>query len=293
MLTLPLLLSLLLLQDPPAPPSAPAVPAAPTTDAAARATWDALAKATLDEKPVTAFDLAFHLRVRPDDVQTNDLRARYCFLSPGFVRVELESGREHLRGPDGDYLIDREEVLKLVGREATEDKKQIDEAVGVARNFLALTDPARLKPRTVQPATAPEHLLPVVLRERASSLRWISITTDGFHLLSSQAPLPEGARRVQHALLGLDPKDPVLELALVVEDTLDSDGAPLASPSQVLLDLRRSAVLDGFQVPRHLRVHGLDPATQTPIFRTKPSYELWLRGGTLRPKFKADAFRPK
>jgi len=291
MFALPILLSLLLLQDPPAPTPTPAIPAS-ATDAAARAAWEALAKATLDEKPVTAFDLAFHLRVRSDNVQTNDIAARYRFLSPGFVRATLESGREHLRGPDGDYLIDGEEVLRLVGREATEDKKQIDETIGIARNFLALTDPARLQPSSVQPAAAPEHLLPPDLEERARTLNWISITTDGFHLLSSSAPLPEGARRVQHALLGIDPKAPVLRLALIVEDTLGADGSPVTRPGLVLLDLRRSAALDGFEVPRHLRVHELDPMALTPRFRAKPSFELWLRGGTLRPEFLADSFRP-
>lgn len=286
---------LLFLQDPVATPEAttePAASAQPAGDADAKSAWDALAKATLDEKPVTAFDLVFHLRVRPDDIQTNDLAARYRFLSPGFVRATLESGREHLRGPAGDYLMDGEEVLKLVGREAAEDKKQLDEAVGVAKNFLALTDLARLKPREVQSAEAPLQLLPSDLTERAKGLRWISITTDGFHLLSSSAKLPEGARRVQHALLGLHAKDPILELAVIVENTLGADGLQIAKPSQVLLDLRQSAALDGFQVPRHLRVHSLGLVNSAPRFRQKPAYELWLRGGTLRPEFTADAFRP-
>ena len=121
MYLLPLLLALLL-QDPQSPSEATA---RPTIDATAKASWDALAKATFAEKPVTAFDLHFHLRVRPDEIQSNDLTAHYRFLSPGFVRATLESGREHLRGPKGDYLIDGEESLKLVGREAAEDKKQI------------------------------------------------------------------------------------------------------------------------------------------------------------------------
>ena len=288
-------LFLLLLQDPAAAPPATAAPQAsaePAGDPDAKAAWKALAKATFAEEPVTAFDLAFHLRVRPDDIQTNDLAARYRFLSPGYVRATLESGREHLRGPAGDYLIDGEEVLKLVGREATEDKKQLDEAVGVAKNFLALTDLARLKPQEVSGALAPMHLLPEELKERASTLRWISIRTDGFHLLSSSAKLPEGARRVQRAVLGLHTKDPVLELAVIIEDTLGADGLPLSKPSQVLLDLRQSAALDEFQVPRHLRVHGLELVNNVPRFRAKPSYELWLRGGTLRPKFVADAFKP-
>ncbi len=286
---------LLFLQDPAAAPKAkaePSVSAEPAADPGAKAAWEALAKATFAEEPVTAFDLAFHLRVRPDDIQTNDLAARYRFLSPGYVRATLESGREHLRGPAGDYLIDGEEVLKLVGREATEDKKQLDEAVGVAKNFLALTDLARLKPQEVSGALAPMHLLPEELKERASTLRWISIRTDGFHLLSSSAKLPEGARRVQRAVLGLHTKDPVLELAVIIEDTLGADGLPLSKPSQVLLDLRQSAALDEFQVPRHLRVHGLELVNNVPRFRAKPSYELWLRGGTLRPKFVADAFKP-
>ena len=196
MFALPLLLSLLLLQEPSNAPAVPSADAAVAADSDANAAWKALAEATLDEKPITAFDLVFHLRVRPDDIQTNDLAARYRFLSPDFVRATLESGREHLRGPAGDYLIDGDEVLKLVGREAAEDKKQIDEAVGVAKNFLALSDPARLKPRAVQNALAPTHLLPTDLEERAGALRWISINTDGFHLLTSSAKLPAGARRV-------------------------------------------------------------------------------------------------
>ena len=290
MLSPSLLLPLLLLlpQDAPTPLPLPA----PTTPEAAQAAWDALARATLDEQPVTAFDLAFHLRLRPDDIQSNDLAARYRFLAPDFIRATLESGREHLRGPDGDYLIDGKETLKLVGREATEDKKQLDETIGIARNFLALTDPARLQPTAIQPASAPSHLLPETLQQQANTLRWIEITTTGFHLLHSSAPLPKEAHRQQHALLGLDPNTPTLRLALIVEDTLSPQNNPLLPPSLVLLDLRNSATLDDFQVPRHLRLHELDPTAPTPRFRTKPTFELWLRGGTLRPEFTVDTFRP-
>jgi len=289
---LQLLLSLLLLQGPPIP--APPIPAEQGGEKVAdspRATWESLAKATLAEEPVKAFDLAFHLRVRPDDIQTNDLAARYRFLSPGYVRATLESGREHLRGPDGDFLIDGEEALKLVGREAAEDKKQLDEAVGVAKNFMALTDIARLKPKEVSAAAPPMHLIPKELQERAASLRWISIRTDGFQLLSS-TPLPEGARREQSALLGLHHRDPVLSLAMIIEDTLGADGLPLSQPQLVLLDLRKATALDGFKVPHHLRVHGLELRGGERRFRSKPAYELWLRGGTLRPTFADESFKP-
>lgn len=288
MYLLPLLLALLI-QDPQAP-SEPAV--RPAFDATAKASWDALAKATFAEKPVTAFDLRFHLRIRPDEIQSNDLAAHYQFLSPDFVRTTLESGREHLRGPKGDYLIDGDESFKLVGREAAEDKKQIDESVGVARNFLALTDPARLKPSSILPGASPEGLLPPELHERARSLNWIRITTNGFHLLSSTKTLPEGARRTQQALLGISAESSTLELAVVLEETFGADGIRLQAPQHILLDLRTTAVLDSFQVPHHLRVHQLIPKNSTTQFRTKPTFELWLRGGTLRPEFSADAFLP-
>ncbi len=288
MYLLPLLIALLL-QD---PQSSSEAAAPPTIDAAAKASWDALAKATFAEKPATAFDLHFHLRVRPDAIQSNDLTAHYRFLSPGFVRATLESGREHLRGPKGDYLIDGEESFKLVGREAAEDKKQIDEAVGVARNFLALTDPARLKPSSVLLGASPEELLPLELHERARGLNWINITTDGFHLLSSTKRLPPGARRTQQALLGISTESSTLELAVVLEETFGADGVRLKAPQHILLDLRASTALDGFQVPRHLRVHQLTPVQSKMKFRAKPTFELWLRGGTLRPKFSADTFLP-
>ena len=293
MYLLPLLLALLI-QD----PQTPSVPAArPAFDATAKASWDALAKATFAEKPATAFDLQFHLRVRPDEIQSNDLTAHYRFLSPGFVRATLESGREHLRGPKGDYLIDGEESLKLVGREAAEDKKQIDETIGVARNFLALTDPARLKPSSVRPGASPEGLLPVNLHERARDLNWINITTNGFHLLSSTEKLPEGARRTQQALLGISPESSTLQFAVVLEETFGADGVRLRAPQHLLIDLRSTTALDGFQVPRHLRMHQLIPrqelAQQSPTkFRAKPTFELWLRGGSLRPRFSADDFLP-
>ncbi len=288
MYLLPLLLALLL-QDPQSPPE----PAArPTIDATAKASWDALAKATFAEEPVTAFDLHFHLRVRPDEIQSNDLTAHYRFLSPGFVRATLESGREHLRGPKGDYLIDGDESFKLVGREAAEDKKQIDESVGVARNFLALTDPARLKPSSVLPGASPEGLLPLMLHERAHALNWINITTNGFHLLSSTKELPLGARRTQRALLGISTETNTLDLAVVLEETFGADGVRLQAPQHILLDLRATTALDGFQVPRHLRVHQLTPGQSKTKFRDKPTFELWLRGGTLRPVFNADAFLP-
>ena len=290
MYILPLLLALLI-QGPQTPPEAP------ENDAVAKASWEALAKATFAKEPATAFDLNFHLRIRPDDIQSNDLTAHYRFLSPGFVRATLESGREHLRGPKGDYLIDGEESVKLVGREAAEDKKQIDETVGVARNFLALTDPARLKPSSIQPGVSPEGLLPEELHERARALNWINISTNGFHLLSSTEKLPEGARRTQQALLGISPETSTLALAVVLEETFGADGVRLRAPQHILLDLRSTTALDNFQVPRHLRMHQLIPkqklAAQSPMkFRAKPTFELWLRGGTLRPEFNAEAFLP-
>src|SRR6185503_12247573 len=71
--------------------------------------------------PITGFRLGFDLRLRETE-QTNDGLAYFAFVdtptSPGYISCQMQkSGRTLLQGPDGPFLIDKNEVVSLRGRE--------------------------------------------------------------------------------------------------------------------------------------------------------------------------------
>ena len=143
--------------------------APPQQDAAAQALWKDLLQAAQpsrpgsERKPVNAFDLTFDGRARMKDKQSNDFNnTRYRFLAPNWVRTSMESGVERMRGPEGDWLVDRkkQDKIRLVGRDFTEDRRELADFQNIARNFVNLTDPARLELQSLRvlpasPATVP------------------------------------------------------------------------------------------------------------------------------------------
>lgn len=259
----------------------------------ARELWLAMCAATLapgrTRRPVESFRLSFDLRWRPSDQQSNDVHATYSFLAPkGFVRYSLESGREHVRGPEGDWMIDGENKVKLVGREFGEDRRQIDEAVRIARNFVSLTDPSRLRISKLELAK-PVKGLPQKLVTRASKLTWLRIESPDFHLYRTDGKPQEATTPVRsfQVDLGLDPATKRIEVA-----KLSELGSPRTAP--VLIHFSDFRAMDDFMIPHGLLFYELEPRSKPLVFRNLPTSDLVLlkESGTLRAELGAKDFQP-
>ncbi|MBK7643833.1 MAG: hypothetical protein IPJ19_12440 [Planctomycetes bacterium] len=301
MITLLLASALLFQNPPPAPPPLPgsqpeagpaslpqtlplvpgAIPAGASAEA--RALWKQFCDATLAPQatrvPLTAFDLLLDAQIRNASHQSNETLTplRYRFQQPEWVRAMTEHGYELLHGPKGDFLIDpkRGEQLSLpVGREGDEDRKQLAEIRDLARNFLALTDPAALRMAQLWLGSADP-----VLGAEAAPLAWLEMETPDFHMPGSA---PVGMLRVQ---LGLrrDKSLPVLCLVGSV--------APGARP-QTLIRIKDYREKQGLAVPHDLSVFPFDLAAGK--FPEQPPLEIWRKKASdLRPIFAPETFLPK
>jgi hypothetical protein len=316
-----LALALLLLQD--APPPLPPPPDAPKAEAPlvdvdgdplapgklprstapeARKAWERLVAASLASaagaEPVRGFDLSLDLRLRVRENQTNDLpEARYAYVAPGYLIADTGRGRTHLRGPQGDWLVDskadtgRTLVRLDVGRENAEDRRQIAEALDVARLFVGLVDPRNVRVQKLAPAAVPEALLPAQLLETARKLAWLELQTPDVRPGTDNKV---GAR----ILLGLAADSGLPALALA-----DDARAPQRlNPTASCVDLQQWKPMDGYSVPRKILVHlprvveaqGAGGATSRVAegWRDEPAMDLFVRNGTLRPQLKPESFLP-
>ena len=121
-------------------------------------------------------------------------------------------------------------------------------------------------------------------------LRWIELRTPDFHLIvaagTATAPT-SGLVRVQ---IGADPRSGEVELAVV---DVDSNATSL-SPSAVLIELSRYATIDGFQMPRSIKVYDLDEASSPRAFRAEATTTLGIHteNASVRAALKPDDFLP-
>jgi hypothetical protein len=272
------------------------------TDAPARAAWERTTRGRLSAQtsgavhPVRAFDLAVEVRHRSAEDQTNDspeaLRLR--FLGPGFVRITTVNKRELLRGPKGDYLLDPQRNDKLpLGptRENAQDIRQLDESVGIAQNFIALSDPSALRIASLKLLPAAPVGLPPRVAERLGGMpiQWLELRTPDFRLIApsgkSASPVPTLVR-VQ---IAADAKTGEVEVALV-----DVDAGATLSGAAVLIELAKYAAIDGFQMPQHVKVYDIDAVSAPRGFRAEPTTELGVvtSKSTLRAALQPDDFAP-
>ncbi len=262
------------------------------TTEVAKARWLALTEATLvqgvERQPVRSFRLPFDMRVLRDQTETHDVHATYSFLAPnGYVRFTLESGRENLRGPEGDFSLTSEgKSIRLEGREYKEDRRQIDEAVRIAKNFVALTDPGSLRIQHLSVSTRPPVGLPDNLVALASKLEWLEVISPDFHLYRSSDSV-NNENRFFRVLLGLDAKTHRIELA-----ELREVGNTRTAP--ILIRFDKYLPLDGFQIPHKLQFFELAPNSRPRVFQDKPTSDLVLlkNRGTLRADLKPEDFKP-
>ena len=261
----------------------------------ARALWErivAAARAGPARNPVRSFDLRFDVVVRGESSRNDLGRVRYAFRSDqGWLRSVWEkSGRVELRGERGDWLIDADLVTPLVGRENAESRRELDEWVAIARNFLALSDPRSIAIVSLARADVPEVPMPTEeLAKLAEGLAWLSVESPDFRVVTgSVATTP-----VYRAGLGVDVATGEVRLALLQ----DAASRFALAPSTLLVHVATWIELDGHRVPRDLAVHQVEatePGAPARRFEERPVAELWLltRDSRLDPALPKEMFLP-
>ena len=269
------------------------LPADATPEAVLR--WRALCAAVgvaEDGQPLTGFELEFEGRAFLGG-QSNDFDIkRFLYLEPGWVRMELKSGRVRLRGPDGDFLLDtkRGTSVRLRGKELANDIRELNETVRIAKSFVGLSDPSNLRIAQLRLGSTPTNL-PEALREEAAALEWLDLTSPDFHKApprrpADEAPVKEPLYRVR---IGCTPGTHLPKLAVIHDVT---DGMARIE-SALLLDFQRFKQIDGFQVPIHLRTHVPDVSASPWVFAERRRMELWMLAGDLSPELGDENFLPK
>lgn len=262
------------------------------TSVEARALWKGLVASLEQAKPMQSFRLGFYLRQQDPDPKirkVNDLDLEFSYLAPRYVRAQLESGRTHLRGPKGDFLIDKQEVIELFGRDAEQDLDQLDRMGAIASNFVALTQPvATLRLVRMALTQAPAELSPE-LRKEAQGLVWLSVTSPDFFLQLRPEATEDGSAPLYRAQLGIDPESRAVRVAVIHEQR----GEVFVQDSAMCVDMSGHRQRAGLAVPRTVRVFQIDPGTRPARFYETPTSTLTLKdGGRLRARLKPEDFLP-
>lgn len=291
---------------PPASGASALVPGALPADTTpeARAAWkqllDASVVAGVDAKPIKAFSARVDVVVTGEAV--NSGKGEYAYLSPGFVRLRLDRSKvEHLRGPNGDFVVDAKGAhpLDRANKDDAQDLKQLDDFVAMAKNFLAFANPSALRlARVATLATPPAGpgTIGEELAARAKTLRWLEVQSPDFRLPNA-APSGKGDVASYRMRVGLDPATSLPSIALLDEARSGASSPALASTT-LLLALDNWAAVDGRQLPKKLRVYEIDPATlgagsKDPLayrFRLDPSSDVMLVQPRIDPPLKPESF---
>ena len=233
----------------------------------------------------TAFVVDFEATRYSGETQSNDVDATYSFLEPGYVRMALVSGRQRLRGPDGDWLIDKAGATRLVGRDFKQDLTELDETVAVARTFAHLTDPRGLRLEALARMAAPPPGLPEKLRAGAAALDWLRLESSDFRgPVAKQAGRAPGPAPIDVLELGVERATRVPRIAVLTD--------PTAIQNAIALGLDGSIEVDGFRVPERITAWKIDAALSPPAFGARQTLDLWFKSGTLAPKLTPEDFLP-
>lgn len=276
-------------QEPAVEAAAAETSAGPGADEA-RVLWEHVLEATRGSAapdPISAFQLRAEV-LRREGVQTNEVRVDYRYLAPECVRFVLPEDKEIGRfgARQRDYwLKDGEETVVLDGREHAQDRRQVDQVFALARNFIALSDPARLRVTRVESLAEPPADLPPELVRASKKLAWIRVASPDFALIRAEAP---GDAETTY-LVDLALQRTGLPRFAVIREEVPA-GAPAAKPMLILLDDYRDQ--NGFRIPFKLVVYGLDPETRPPTFAHRPAQEIYVMEADLRAPLKVDDFKP-
>lgn len=255
-------------------------------DSTSRATWASVMDSLSNGDAINSFELQFHLRQRPPEtVQSNDMTLNFAYLAPKYVSARMESGRTLLRGDQGDYLIDSDGVLRLQGREAKADQKQLDQMAAIAASFIALTDPSSLRLVDLAMLDSRPKTLHPSLHAEAKELLWIRVTSPDFFLFREDA---SGADPTYQADLAINAETKTIRFA-VIRETTPPEGM---TPSTIFVALSKHHRRDGLLVPHRIEIFDIDRDVSPARFYKRATSRLDLKKdlGRLRPRLRPSDF---
>ncbi|MFT5052987.1 MAG: hypothetical protein ACI8QZ_004425, partial [Chlamydiales bacterium] len=257
----------------------------------ARKLWQKIVDATggPTSESLTGFDLRFDVDVRTESSMNSLGIARYRFWSStGYIRSEWsKSGRIQLRGPLGDWLIDKEHKTELIGRENVQSRRELSQWAAIARNFLAIATPATMRVVELSEVTELEIAFPTgALAEQAGKLAWLAVRSPDFQLAET-GEQQQGI--VYRAYLGQNPETGAVELAVLQEDQARR---PVAE-STLLVEIRAWSSIGERRIPQHLLVYRTHREGIRWTFDDRPGADLFLKkNGALNPRFQGEDFLP-
>jgi len=274
-------------QDPPAEPKA--------EEPEARAAWQSFLDAMRGEapsEPITAFSLEASVLTR-SGVQSNEMTVEYRYLEPECIRFLLPSHKEVGRfgAKQREYwLQDRKETVVLSGRDHQADRRQIDEMFSIARNFVALSDPARLSIHSLELLTEPPAGISKKIQKESRKLSWLRSTSPDFALLRS-----DGTRAKEGTVyivdLALQPTGDA-RFVIIREQPVPGDSMDEPGAEPMLIRMDKFQDQNGFRIPAQFFVYRLNPRTRPPVFMEKPAQEIYLTAANLRAQLSVDDFKP-
>jgi hypothetical protein len=185
-------------------------------------------------------------------------------------------------------LKDGERIVPLFGREYEEDRRRVDEALALAKNFLALADLSKVRLVAVELRADSPSGIPSDVAARPKKLLWLTVKSPDFALVAEQRRGAAAELPIYAVEIGIDPETYLPALALVREER----PAPL-KPSEsltapVLVELQRWTIVQGYRVPKLVRVF----ASEGDAFAAKPSQAIALVELDLAPELEPADFNP-
>lgn len=269
--------------------------------------------------PPQSFHLEANVRTR-EGVKTNELNVDYRFLSPDFVRFRLPSNRQSGHGPgkgnSAYWLMDGEEVQLLDTRDNKEDRRLVKEMIALARNFLALADPDRIRLTRLEllsgsPVLLPRQVSSFIKNEARDAKRaarkeggedskgvvWIRFTSPDFDLVRRDG-VARDTTREQLVSLAIGPQG--LPLAAVIQEPGSMGQALQADATLISLDRWVRKIDDPLLAPRLIKVFRPEQSAGTAtggqsslVFGQEPMQHIALTTANLHPNFVPTDFAPK
>jgi hypothetical protein len=207
-------------------------------------------------------------------------------MAPDCIRFVLPSKNETGRSgpaPEQYWMQSKEQVVALAGREYKEDRKAVDDMLALAKNYVALSNPARLNLQALELLPAAPADLGPELAGRLKKLQWLAIESPDFALLRGE--LAREAPTVYRVELGL--REDMLPAVAIVRER----GKPGTDP--LLVEFSQYQQQDDFKLPFQLRVHALDRSHAPATFAKDAAQEVYVTAAALRPKLTVADFEPR
>ena len=261
------------------------------------------------EQPLTAFDLDFEIVSRGTRQQRNSGNVKVRFQEPAFVAFSVAKDKQMGYGPLGYWQAFPDGTRLLNGREYESDRKRIGEVRSVAKNFLSLADPRRLRLTRVDVPSAAPTLVPEGLAEDLEGLEWLVIESPDFDLsvsiedgAATSVSADRGTRlfRATLGLKGLEVRHALVQELTLPEPVAESAPEPNAKaptskvllPTSMWVAFQKPITVGPASLPSNVFVYYPEVGRPSIQFGLKPRDEMYLLKGRLNPDLASEVFNP-